>query len=340
MIRELKKLPSSLFHIAIELPIDNDPANAARHFDRFFDLESARFQIGAAYTKMNGFDINPDRWYCDLFAYATDGGLEEQDWLSDWQSNRFEEYPISGLEPLQRVYASNAFGKTVNQSASDMSSLLVVIKFQAFMQRTVAHMKTLQFPLYVTAHDYDFIASFDLRPASARMPIAKASAEEAINDLITRLNHGDSRVRIRAMMKLYSVGPAAKGAIPSLLMLLDDADPLTRQSAASALGKIDPMSDLVVSALVARLAHDQQPLVRHEIARTLGNSPTRKATRALANALESADRNLRYQALISLKLLGRHAKEAAPALQQLMETETDDLFQAQATAALKGMREK
>ena len=50
---------------------------------------------------MSGFDINPNRWYCDLFAYTADGGYGGFDWLSDWQSEPAEEYTITGLESLQ-----------------------------------------------------------------------------------------------------------------------------------------------------------------------------------------------------------------------------------------------
>ena len=157
--KELWALPATPFHIVLDLSISNDPANAAEHFDRFFRAESARVPIAAAYTEMNGFDINPDRWYCDLFSYTADGGHDDYDWLSDWQSEQFDDYTINGLERLQEVYASKAFGEKANEDASYMSSLMVVVKFQRFMQRAAAHMKRLRFPLYVTAHDFDFIVA-------------------------------------------------------------------------------------------------------------------------------------------------------------------------------------
>ena len=179
--------------------ITNDPANAALHFDRFFDLELKRFRIGAVYTEMNGFAINPDRWFCDLFAYTADGGRDEYDWFSDWQSKRFQDYEITGLEALQRVYASEAFRAKENRTASYMSSLMVVVKFQMFMQRAASHMeKMLRFPLYVTAHDFDFFASFDPRPESDRPPIRKMSVEELTSDLIAKLKDEDPEVRFLA----------------------------------------------------------------------------------------------------------------------------------------------
>lgn len=156
----LRALPKSPFHIAADLAITNDPAEAAKHFDDFFGVESKRFDVRAVYTEMNGFDINPDRWYCDLFAYTDDGGLDDFDWLSDWQSELFEDYTITGLEPLQAVYASKAFRDEANRDACYLSSVVVVAKFQRFMQRAAERMMVLRVPLYVTAHDFDYIARF------------------------------------------------------------------------------------------------------------------------------------------------------------------------------------
>lgn len=154
----LRALPKTPFHIAADLVITNNPVDAARHFDAFYLEESERMSIGAVYTEMNGFDINPDRWYCDLFAYTDDGGMDDFDWLSEWQSELFDEYTITGLEPLQAVYASQAFRDPVNRDASYLSSLVVVTKFQRFMQRAIKEMNALRAPLYVTAHDFDYIA--------------------------------------------------------------------------------------------------------------------------------------------------------------------------------------
>jgi len=154
----LRALSNSPFHIAADLAITNDPAEAAEHFDDFYRAESVNLAVRAVYTEMNGFDINPDRWYCDLFAYSADGGLEDFDWLCDWQSNPFEDYTITGLEQLQAVYASKAFSDPANHDASYLSSVVVVTKFQRFMQRASERMTALRMPLYVTAHDFDYIA--------------------------------------------------------------------------------------------------------------------------------------------------------------------------------------
>ena len=75
----LRALPKSPFHIAADLVISNDLDEAAGHFDDFYRAEFERMAVLAVYTEMNGFAINPDRWYCDLFAYTADGGLDDFD---------------------------------------------------------------------------------------------------------------------------------------------------------------------------------------------------------------------------------------------------------------------
>jgi len=57
VVAQMKTLPSSPFHIALELSFSNDPGQAATQFDRFFLAEAQRFKVAAAYTEMNGFHI-------------------------------------------------------------------------------------------------------------------------------------------------------------------------------------------------------------------------------------------------------------------------------------------
>ena len=131
VVEQIRSLPRSPFDLSIEVNISNSPADAARHFDRFFQVEAQKIAIAAAYTEMNGFYINPELWYCDVFAYTAYGGHAEYDWLSDWQTEGFPRYPIRGMEVLQAVYASRAYGEKSFRDAENMSSLLVVISFSS-----------------------------------------------------------------------------------------------------------------------------------------------------------------------------------------------------------------
>ena len=168
MARVIRALPPSPFHIVLDLSISNDPVDAAAYFDGFFRGESRPMSIAAAYTEMNRFDINPDRWYCDVFAYDRDGGHDDYHWPSARQSERFDEYQINGLELLQEVYAGDALQNQDYRDARYMSSLMVVLKFQRFIHRAAEHIRELRFPLYVTAHEFDFIASFDPKSQGKR----------------------------------------------------------------------------------------------------------------------------------------------------------------------------
>ena len=43
---------------------------------------SSGLELEALYVEMNGFTINPDQWYCDLFGYKKAGDIWELEWLS------------------------------------------------------------------------------------------------------------------------------------------------------------------------------------------------------------------------------------------------------------------
>ncbi len=154
---QLAALPRSPFHIILDLSITTEPEAVAAWFDGFFLQQGAHFKIGAAYTEMNDFCVNPDLWFCNAFAYKQYGGHDDYDWLANWQSEDSGSIAIEGLEPLQEIYASAAFRDRQFSDACTFTDLLVVIKFQDLIRRAVPHMQEMRFPLLATAHDYDFI---------------------------------------------------------------------------------------------------------------------------------------------------------------------------------------
>ena len=158
----LAALPQSPFHSILNLAITASPTDVAGFFDEFFRQQPSG-KVKAAYTEMNGFDINTDLWFCTPFAYKRYGGHDDYDWLSDWQSEDFNHLVIEGLELLQQAYASDAFRDERFDDACSVTSLLVVIRFQDLIRRAAARMLLLGFPLLATAHDYDFI--YEVRPA-------------------------------------------------------------------------------------------------------------------------------------------------------------------------------
>ena len=160
--KALSALPKSPFHCILDLSITNRVEEVAEYFDRFFREEAPPNRVGAVYTEMNGFDINPDRWYFEALAYAEHGGHDDYDWLADCQWEACGDQNITGLEALQDAYASDAFGQEDYGDASQVAGLLVVIKFQDLIRRTAPHIRELRVPLLATAHGYDFI--YEARP--------------------------------------------------------------------------------------------------------------------------------------------------------------------------------
>lgn len=156
----LRTLPPSPFHQVLVLDFTNRPEDVAGHFDSFLRAQKANFKVGAVYTETNGFYINPDRWYFDLFAYHEYGGHEDYDWLSHWDSGESPDMTLTGLEALQAVYGSDAYRDTAHQQSCEFCSLLVVAKFQNLVRRSVPFMRELDVPLLATSHEYDFIAEF------------------------------------------------------------------------------------------------------------------------------------------------------------------------------------
>jgi hypothetical protein len=59
VVEQIRSLPRSPFDLSIEVNISKSPADAARHFDRFFEFEAQKITIAAAYTEMNGFYNQP-----------------------------------------------------------------------------------------------------------------------------------------------------------------------------------------------------------------------------------------------------------------------------------------
>jgi len=161
----LAELEHTPYHKVVALQFTNSPSLLAAHFDQCFSVETRGFMIRAAYTEMNGFDINPNRWYGNVFLYQSYGGHADYDWLAYPDAADFPDFTLTGMEPLQEVFAASVgfdrFGRPSSPWLSDaraICGLTVVTRFQQLIKRAAAIMASLHFPLLSTAHDYDFIA--------------------------------------------------------------------------------------------------------------------------------------------------------------------------------------
>lgn len=161
----LGELPDSPYHQVIGLQFSNSPSLLAAHFDDCLSRQPRQITIGAAFIVMNGFDINPDRWYGEIFLYPSFGGHGDYEWLVHPHVGTNPDFTLKGMEALQKVFASRAgldrFGRPTFPEAEDVRAicgLVVLTRFQRLVHRAAAHMKRLSFPLLSSAHDYDLIA--------------------------------------------------------------------------------------------------------------------------------------------------------------------------------------
>ena len=143
--------------------------------------------------------------------------------------------------------------------------------------------------------------------------VAKLSeqGEESVPQLIELMGHKDWKMRREAAWALARIGPPARPAVPVLISglsdsqegiryfsalalgeigstvaipelrnALEDENPYVRSVSAVALGKIGGLTDVIVPALIARLA-DEDDLVRGSAAQALEDLGTPEALAAI-----------------------------------------------------------
>jgi hypothetical protein len=137
----------------------------ADYIDEFYTKVNSRITVKAIYCEMNGFTINPDLWFVDLFAFDNFGGTEDFDWLADWEQENCskQSFIISGYEDIQSVYESymekESWKNEVESTGHGICELLVVLRLQELMKATfkLGRQKGQRWttvPVLATAHDY------------------------------------------------------------------------------------------------------------------------------------------------------------------------------------------
>jgi hypothetical protein len=136
--------------------------------NRLIEASQKRFDVKAIYLEMNGFDINYDRWYFDLFAYSTySPNVDDTEWLCDWHSDNWPQVELSGMASAQeafawyhdeRVWRSQPEFKPVYEAAM----LLVMAKFAAFVGSVLKSGRLVKaIPILATAHDFESVARYE-----------------------------------------------------------------------------------------------------------------------------------------------------------------------------------
>jgi hypothetical protein len=145
----------------------NSPISVLAEINRFIEANEKQFDVKAVYAEMNGFDINYDRWFFDLFAYSNySPNFDDAEWLCDWQSAHWPEIELTGMASVQeafawyheqRIWKSQPEFKPIYEAAM----LLVMVKFTSFIGTALgAGSLAKPIPILATAHEFESIVHY------------------------------------------------------------------------------------------------------------------------------------------------------------------------------------
>jgi HEAT repeat protein len=163
----------------------------------------------------------------------------------------------------------------------------------------------------------------------------KDKAAPAVSELIALLSDKSTGVRAHAAHALGEIGTAAKPAAETLTSLLKEEDETVRRQAVKALAAIRP-GPAVMIPLFVKLMDDTDPGVRQRILHAVAEAGV-DAVPGLIQALK--DERATYWACLILRDIGPPAKEAVPALADLLKSPQPEI-RREAALALGAMREE
>lgn len=164
--KKLSELPTTDFHKIIGKDLKLLIENLISYITDFYSQSKNKFEVKAIYSEMNGFTINYDLWFIDLFAYSELGTLNDLDWLSEFECASDKSMTINGFEHLQSVYEeymeNEKWRDKELEKACQVCELLIILRLQELFKdaKVTAIQRNLEWihiPLFVTAHDYEMI---------------------------------------------------------------------------------------------------------------------------------------------------------------------------------------
>src|SRR5690606_1942566 len=177
--KELNNIPTTDFHKILDKNLLHLTYDLAKHINEF-DKSTTQvlkkkqgfiknlFGSGkevkpaAYYCEMNGFTINYDRWYIDLFSFEN-YSLTDWEWLSDFYDSTANDLTITGFEEIQKafedVHENNRFEEPNIDKAYEVCELLVILRLQELFRETykLNQGDWDKIPMFITAHDYELI---------------------------------------------------------------------------------------------------------------------------------------------------------------------------------------
>jgi len=172
---ELRKFPNSDFQVVLDASFAHLAGDLADWIDQYYQAISKKMKVVSLYFEANEFTLNTDVWYIDGFAYAEDGGLDDIDWLSNWESDTQNEmgsvFQITNLETLQAPYAK--YNKNAPQyvwqendeveEARNWCTCIIIARFMELMRKAHLVAKEKQYSwaesrIYFTGiHDFSTV---------------------------------------------------------------------------------------------------------------------------------------------------------------------------------------
>ncbi len=177
--QELKNIPTTDFHKILSKNLLHLTTDLAKHINEFDkstkevlkkkqgflkNLFSSGKEVkpAAYYCEMNGFTINYDRWFIDLFSFEN-YSLTDWEWLSDFYDSTANDLTITGFEEIQKafedVHENNRFEEPYIDKAYEVCELLVILRLQELFRETykLNQGDWDKIPMFITAHDYELI---------------------------------------------------------------------------------------------------------------------------------------------------------------------------------------
>lgn len=176
---ELRKIPETDFHKIIGKDLKH-MTNDLKEFIQTFDKTTTEvlkkkqgflksifgtknnIKPAAYYCEMNGFTINYDRWFIDLFSFDK-FETGDWEWLSDFYDSTAKDLTINGFEEIQKVFQdvheNKRFEEPNIDKAYEVCELIVILRLQELFRETYKSCDSewTKVPMFVTAHDYEMI---------------------------------------------------------------------------------------------------------------------------------------------------------------------------------------
>ncbi len=185
------------------------------------------------------------------------------------------------------------------------------------------------------------LKSPELRHHAIRVVIEMGpAAKGAVTTLIELLSADDVELRREVQFALGSIGPEAAVGVPALIKSLSDKRPEVRNSAAYALGKIGPAAKTALPELRKYFSSDDSFFQLACIWSSLNIQPgdaelTKLAVPLLTKALGDERELVRAEVAASLGELGESANSALPKLRSMASSDHSLLVRGAASEAVK-----